>query len=550
MKKHLRKTICLLVCILLIVSLNACTDKENDNTSSGTDTVSEETATAKVEASPVAPVEEYKYTGSAPISDEKIVISILSTNSGSKILGFDEMIWWQKALELANVELEMEEIDWSSYNDVVRPRLAAAIDLPDIIRVSGMDDDMAYSDSGIFLELSEYYEEYGYNLKKQFEENKNLRAEITTPEGEIYYLPYIYATADNSRCLMMHTGFLENVGMSVDDIKTLDDYYDYLTKVKNTDANGNGDAADEIPLFMRSGSIDLWATYWGLDSNGFQVEDDGTVICGFTDDRYLDYLTYMNKLFSEGLLYSEFATAKYDTQTALYSNNQVGSILHYISNCTSYSQTIDSNWDFYNDMPIMMPIVPPKGPYGDQYVTGRDALGFFFGITTSCENPEDVFKFCDYLYSEEIGQLTWYGIEGTDYNVNNGEILFTDLYINNEDGYRGKQGYNFCGLPSYQYGNGYMATQAKDVRDMSKVLAEYVMNPSIPFSFNNPEENEVLQAYLADIKTYLDENRLAFIMGSRPLSEWDEYVNTVNSMHLSEVLDVYQTIADRASGAN
>ena len=393
MKKHLRKTICLLVCILFIVSLNACVDKNNAATSSVTDKVSPEATKTIAADSTQAAAEEYKYTGSAPISDEKIAISILSTNSASKILGFDEMTWWKKALELANVELEMEEIDWSSYNDVVRPRLAAAIDLPDIVRVSGMDDDMAYSDSGIFLELSGYYEEYGYNLKKQFEENKNLKAEITTPDGEIYYLPYINATADNSRCLMMHTGFLENVGMTVDDIKTLDDYYDYLTKVKNSDANENGDTTDEIPLFMRSGSIDLWATYWGLDSNGFQVADDGTVICGFTDERYLDYLTYMNKLFSEGLLYSEFATAKYDTQTALYSNNQVGSILHYISNCTSYSQTIDSNWDFYNDKPIMMPIVPPKGPYGDQYVTGRDALGFFFGITTYCENPEDILIF-------------------------------------------------------------------------------------------------------------------------------------------------------------
>ena len=550
MKMHLRKTICILFCILLIVSLNACVDKNNANTSSGTDKVSPEATKTIATDSTEANVEEYKYTGSAPISDEKIVISILSTNSASKILGFDEMTWWQKALELANVELEMEEIDWSSYNDVVRPRLAAAIDLPDIVRVSGMDDDMAYANSGIFLELSEYYDEYGYNLKKQFEENENLEAEITTPDGEIYYLPYINVTADNSRCLMMHTGFLENVGMTVDDIKTLDDYYDYLVKVQNSDANENGDTTDEIPLFMRSGKIDLWATYWGLDSAGFQVEDDGTVICGFTDERYLEYLTYMNKLFSEGLLYSEFATAKYDTQTALYSNDQVGSILHYISNCTSYSQTIDSNWDFYNDSPIMMPIVPPKGPYGDQYVTGRDALGFFFGITSYCENPEDVFKFCDYLYSEEVGQLTWYGIEGSDYNVKDGEIEFTDLYINNEDGYRGKKGYNFSGLPSYQLGNGYMATQCKDVRDMSKVLAEYAMNPSIPFSFNNPEENEVLQAYLADIETYLDENRLAFIMGSRPLSDWDEYVETVNSMHLSDVLDVYQIIADRARAAD
>lgn len=392
----------------------------------------------------------------------------------------------------------MEEIDPSSYGDVVKPRLAAAADLPDIVLLSGKDNDMSYINSGIFIELTDYYEKYGYNFKKQFEANPTLKAEITTPDGKIYYIPHIYTTKDNSRCLMINSGYVDGLGMQISNIKTIDDYYNFLVAVKNADLNGNNDDTDEVPLFMRSGMITLWGMYWGLDltdTGGYQVED-GKVICGYADKRYRDYLTFFNKLYKEGLLYSEFATANYDMQTALFSNNQIGSLIHFISNCTSYSQAINPEWDFNNDDPIMVPLVPPlTGPYGDQYVYGRDVLGSFYGITTACKDPETVFCFVDYLYSQEAGEIMWYGIEGEDYNMVNGERVFTEDYLNNIDSYRDKRGYNATFLPGYQLDGGYMAKECKAVREASASLASYIMNPSITFSFKLQEENEVLQTY-------------------------------------------------------
>jgi putative aldouronate transport system substrate-binding protein len=540
MNSYFKKSLCIVFCILILTSLAACVGEIPVGTSAAKGTTA---ATI-----PDVTVGSYEYTGEAPIAKEKVTISILTTNNGSKRLGFSDMTWWQEVLKKANVDLVMEEIDSSSYKDVILPRLAAATDLPDIVRLQGNDSDLAYANSGIFLELTEYYKKYGFNLGKQFEKNKGLKDEITTPDGKIYYVPYIYDIFNNSRCLMLNIGYLDALGMKEDDIKTLDDYYGYLVKVKNTDLNGNGDTTDEVPLFMRSGMINLWGMYWGVDiTSGYQVEDDGTVICVQTDDRYLECLTYLNKLYTEGLLYNEFATANWDVQEALFTKNQIGSILHFISNCTSYSQSINKEWDFYKDDPIVMPIIPPKGPYGDQYVYGRDPLGTLYGITSECKNPDDAFRFMDYLYSQEVGELTWFGIEGTDYNVVGNEIEFTEKYLKNEEAYRDSMGYNFDGLPSYQMGEGYMATQCAAVRKMSNVLSEYALSPQIKFSYKLEDENEVLQAYNADLKTYFGENMLAFIMGTRPLSEWDEYVKTAEKMNLSEIVKVYQEVTDRAA---
>ena len=125
------------------------------------------------------------------------------------------------------------------------------------------------------------------------------------------------------------------------------------------------------------------------------------------------------------------------------------------------------------------------------------------------------------------------------------EYVFTDVYLTNDDNYLNKAGYNFAGLPSYQLD--YMTKECDTVREMAKTLSNYVVNPSITFSFKSEAENEVINTYAADLKTYFDENMSAFIMGTRSLDEWDSYVDAVKAMGVDEVIAVYQASVDRAN---
>ena len=104
------------------------------------------------------------YDGTAPIGEEPITISVLTTNGASLLTDFANMTWWQEALKRANVVLEVEMIDPSSYADVIKPRLAAGIDLPDLVYVGSKDEDMAYVSSGLFLDLTEYYDTMAFNF--------------------------------------------------------------------------------------------------------------------------------------------------------------------------------------------------------------------------------------------------------------------------------------------------------------------------------------------------------------------------------------------------
>ena len=53
---------------------------------------------------------------------------------------------------------------------------------------------------------------------------------------------------------------------------------------------------------------------------------------------------------------------------------------------------------------------------------------------------------------------------------------------------------------------------------------------------------------MSDIQTYYEQAVPEFIMGNRPLSEFDAYVDTLNSMGLDRCIEIYQTAYDRFMG--
>src|SRR5690554_4752007 len=91
-----RKMALLLVFVMLITSFCACSKTSDDDS---TTTTSKSTTTRASDKGSDTTPEEYQYTGSAPVTQEKKKISIITHNSGSKILGFKDMFWWHEAID-------------------------------------------------------------------------------------------------------------------------------------------------------------------------------------------------------------------------------------------------------------------------------------------------------------------------------------------------------------------------------------------------------------------------------------------------------------------
>lgn len=67
---------------------------------------------------------------------------------------------------------------------------------------------------------------------------------MTAPDGHIYTIPYVCTDTTVGYSPYINTKWLENVGMSTP--TTTDEFEAVLKAFKEQDANGNGDASDEI----------------------------------------------------------------------------------------------------------------------------------------------------------------------------------------------------------------------------------------------------------------------------------------------------------------
>ena len=148
------------------------------------------------------------------------------------------MAWVQEILKHANVKLDIELIDSSAYSDSVSPRLAAGIDLPDVVYVINKDTDMSYINAGLFIELTDLYNNYGYNIKTAYKNTPLVKSQLTTHDGKMYYVPAIDFTSDYCTALSINAQWLNKVSM--DKPTTTDEYYKVLKAFKEADINGNG----------------------------------------------------------------------------------------------------------------------------------------------------------------------------------------------------------------------------------------------------------------------------------------------------------------------
>lgn len=107
------------------------------------------------------------------------------------------------------MEPELELLDYLTYNEAVKPRLAAGTDLADIIRLPNMDSDMAYIQAGLFVDLTDLFDKYGFNMKKALEAYGATVDDLRTPDGKIYYVPMLSNATTLSHTLHLNVQWLK-----------------------------------------------------------------------------------------------------------------------------------------------------------------------------------------------------------------------------------------------------------------------------------------------------------------------------------------------------
>ena len=479
---------------------------------------------------------QYNYTGAGPVTDTKDAkVSILALNS------------WYSTVDYANAEIIKNiesragvSIDWTlvsptNYEDSVRPMLASGSDLPDIVELPDFDENMNYINAGLFYALDEYMD-YMPNYKKFLDKNPTIKASLTADNGHIYYVPQTAVTDNYQPCIIMNIQWLDQLGLSVP--KTLDEFVEVLRAFRDHDMNGNGDATDEIPLSIEAEKIPyMFGPAFGLDLvDGFYADKDGTVHFSAAEkDKYKNYLTFLNKLYAEGLLEVEYTSLTRDQITERCAKNMTGVTFDF---SWQMSQLYSKQYPDYTGEKGIMAGIPPLSGEEEGYYLSRNPISKIFGVSTADKNPLLAIKFLDYAMGEESQDSYVWGIEGESYTISpDGKKEYTKKASDNN--WLQQLGINAGCLPSQQ------SVEATDVLlpnwhvEIDKELMAYSRAPW-PFIYSTTEEQNVISQYLVDITTYVEEMNVAFITGTTDLDSFDSYLSTLNNMGLQDLLKVRQ----------
>ena len=493
-----------------------------------------------------------------PIYDERVEFTMMG--SKAPIQGpWDQLIFFRAMEKMTNIAFKFD----TPVSDAFEEKKNLAIntgEYPEVLfgaRLTPQQEIRYGSIEGILIPLEDLIAEHAPNITKMFETHPDVRQSVTTPDGHIYALPQISKGVKWVHEHWINARWMEALNLTEADLPTdLDGMYDLLMRMKTEDPNGNG-IADEIPLSIEkpteTGSTfrTMFLAAFGIlpSYNSVYVMDDGVVRFSFLEENYPEYLRYVNKLWSDGLIDRDSFVQDYPSVNAKSKTNIVGIARQ--SNPGNLYEIKDL------DDQVNFPVVPPLT--SDFYTTplkattGEGLTRGVFALTDKCKDPVAMMKWVDYLYSEEGSFYVHYGPLGYGYyrDEENRRVGMPTTDGRSSEERRGGDITPDCGTPTPKWirddternvANPFGIYRITHVQD--EVLSPYARD-AYPVIYTTPEEQVELDELTVDINKYCVSEEAKFITGESSIDNYDAFVANLKKMGVDRVVEIYQAAYDR-----
>lgn len=441
------------------------------------------------------------------------------------------------------VKIDLDAVPSSNYDD--RKNIALGTNnIPDIIRVTQTDLNN-HASTGIFLDISEYLE-YAPNLQKIIEENPEInRLQV---DGNLYGFPILGKwKVDAGPVPMMRVDLLEE--LNLEHPKNYEDLYGVLKAIREaypntypqTNRNGTPHLLSTIAFPLGSGD----GIYYDPDIDG------GKYVYGPAREEFKGVVAYLHRLYKDKLLDPDYAVNNAQMWQEKLSSGKSAFFFDNNTFAVNFNRAlgeIDKNAKF-DLIPLM------ENSYGQKraYKFHRDWLTESFAVSSKVENPIEVIKFMDWMYSDEGVDVTNFGVLDEHYTIENGEyVISEDLlkkHASHTDPYRSMQGELGTGLLSFATYIDERPMAAMSPPELlewkEQIISEdgYFARPIDP-PFTD-DEREKLTDLLTKVNTLRDQEVDKFIMGTRSLDEYDDFINQLRDQGATEIEDIYNSALKR-----
>ncbi len=429
--------------------------------------------------------------------------------------------------------------------------LIASDNLPDMISYAwynfsgGMQNVI---DQGYIERLNDLIEAYSPNLKNYLGANPDVDKTLKTDKGDYYVYPFIRGTDE----LTVYAGpyirkdWLDELGLEIPE--TIDEWEKVLIAFR--DEKG---ATAPLNIALNAFGHGLLTGAFGI-KKGFLADDAGKVIFGPITPEYKEFLTLMRKWYAEGLLDKNFASPDRGTPKIDLLNGKSGIAFGPAGSAMGVFMVEGraQNPDF-----TLAGIPYPSMEKGGLSSHGQKDFRYVFegsvAISAKSEHKELCARFLDFGYSEEGHMLYNFGIEGESYEIDgDGYPRYTDFIMNNPDGLTVTHALGQYTMSCYsgpiiqdeRYIEQYyrLPEQRQAIERWLKTdVDRHILPPVVP----NTEETLETSKIMNGVYAYVDDMICKFVMGVEPLSEFDKYVEEVNSLGVQRAIEIKEQALDR-----
>jgi putative aldouronate transport system substrate-binding protein len=468
--------------------------------------------------------------------------------------------FWGELTRRTNVTLEPVAVPGSDYNQK-RSVMVSAGNAPLLKPKTYHPDEEAFVAGGAILAVSDYTDlmpHYSDKVKRW-----NLRADLDTfaqEDGKYYLLPGVHEGVWQDYSLAMRTDVLTRLGLAVP--RTWDELTTTLRELKKAYPNQYplSDRWSTPPRPGANALISIVGQGYGVNSGwswnpAYWDATAGKFAFTGATDQYRQMLQYLATLVSEKLVDPESFTQTDDDARQKFANGK-----SLVMCCNAQTLVKEARADIAKIPGATVAKIPlPMGPMGASLPPDNRLENGMMISRKALENKNFVamMQFVDWLWYSDAGQMfSRWGVEGQTYT---GKVEDASFKLDPQVKWSGLN----PGAPKdlqvdYGYSNGVFAYGGSTAMLSSQFSAEEKVfqaemskrkirpvPPGHPLSLAEREQVTLQEAALHD---HVDQQTLKFILGQRPLSEWDAYLAELKGKNLAQYVDTLNKAYERFKG--
>ncbi|MFE6194774.1 extracellular solute-binding protein [Streptomyces sp. NPDC057838] len=473
----------------------------------------------------------------------------------------DSWLFWKELTRRTGVTLKPVDVPLADY-EKKRSVLIGAGDAPFLIPKTYHPSEVAFVSSGAILPVSDYV-----HLMPNFRDKARkwkLEPELDSirqSDGKYYLLPGLHEKAKGTYSLSLRTDVLDRHGLTLP--TTWDEVREVLTALKE-EYPGRYPLSDRwstntpFPcgaLFGYLGQAFGVRAGWSYDNISFDPTAGRFVFTG-AQDGYRRMVEYVRGLVADKLM---------DPESFSQTDDQAVQKL-LAEKCFAMSanpQELVQNYRYNLEKQVegarieMIPV--PIGPAGPVVLGGTRLEN---GVMVSSKALDSdgfvaMMQFLDWLwYSDEGQKFCKWGVEGVTYTEPGGRPrLKPGISLMGSDPDAAKDLQKDYGFFNgvFTYGGSWELVSSSFGPDEKKFQDAMARRRQLPVDPAHPLRSfEQEQATLWDtpLKDTVIQNTLKFVLGKRPLSEWDDYVAELEAKNMRQLVDLHNKAYERFAKEN